>query len=112
MSVAVMWLTYLAYAILRPNVEEPGKRARFSAVFGLIAAANVPIVLFSIRVLGQVSHPPMAVTMGETSMVAARWFGAAAFLVLYTALWRLRYAALKLGHEERRLGEQFYRAGM
>jgi len=112
MSVAVMWLIYVAYIALRNTIDEPVKRARFCAVFGILAVLNVPMVLFSIRVLGQVSHPPMEVTMGETSMVLTRWFGAAGFLVLYTAFWRLRYRVHAYKYEGLRLEEGFSRAGI
>lgn len=111
MSVAIMWLTYLGYAALRNTLEEPAKRARFCAVFGVLAALNVPVVLFAIRVLGQKNHP-MAVTMAETSMVVTRWFGAGAFFVLYTALWRLRHAVLESADGGKRLEENFSRAGI
>jgi heme exporter protein C len=112
MSVAVMWLIYVGYLALRNTIDEPVKRARFCAVFSILATLNVPMVLFSIRVLGQVNHPKMEVTMGETSMVVTRWFGAAAFLVLYTAFWRLRYRVHAYKYEGLRLEEGFSRAGI
>jgi heme exporter protein C len=111
MSVAFMWLMYLGYVALRSTLEEAGKRAQFCAVFGALATLNVPVVLFSIRVLGAEHHPPMAVTMSETSMVVTRWFGVAAFFVLYTALWRLRHLVLEVAERKKKLEEGFARAG-
>ena len=101
MTVAVLWLTYAAYLVLRAAVEDPGRRARFSAVFGILAVANVPLVYFSARLFRTVHHPP-GVELSSGEMVFARWFGAGAFLVLATALWRLRY---RLGIERERLLE-------
>lgn len=111
MTVAVMWLTYAGFCALRATTEEPVKRARFSAVFAVLAAVNVPIVYYSIKVLGQRHHPDQVV-MGETSMLVTRWFGAFAFLVLYTALWRLRYGVHKSTHAERELEARFTDAGI
>jgi len=49
----------------------------------------VPIVYFAIRVFGSESHP-MQMTAKDSSIVVTRWFGAAAFLVLYLAMMRHR----------------------
>ena len=94
MSVAVMFLIYWGYVALRASLPD-ALRPTLTAVFGAFAALNVPVVLYSIRVLGQSSHPPMGVEMGEVSMIATRWIGAAAFLILYTAMWRSRFAVLQ-----------------
>ena len=111
MTVAAMWLTYCGYLALRAMHEEPVKRGRFCAVFTVIAMVNVPLVYFSIRWFG-VEHHPMEVTMNEPSMIWTRWFGVVAFLVLYTAFWRLRFRALENAHRERCLEEDFARAGI
>ena len=110
MSVALMWLMYVGYVALRNTLEDAGKRAQFCAVFGALATLNVPVVLFSIRVLGS-EHHPMTVDLSELSMVVTRCFGAAAFFVLYTALWRLRYLVLHTAERKKRLEEAFARAG-
>ena len=113
MTVAIMWFTYVGYLALRNTVDEPEKRARFGAVFSVIAAINVPLVYFSIKWFGRVQHPdPSKFSLAETSMVVTRWFGAFAFLVLYTAFWRLRYRNAVLRHETERLEEGLARAGI
>ncbi|MCH2375667.1 MAG: cytochrome c biogenesis protein [Planctomycetes bacterium] len=111
MSVAVMWLTYLSYLALRSTIDEPVKRARFCAVFGVIACLNVPIVHFSIRVLGKENHP-MEVDLGATSMIVTRWFGAMAFFVLYTAFWRLRYRVAHFRDLTHQFEERLARSGL
>jgi heme exporter protein C len=111
MSVAIMWLTYLAYLALRGTIDEPTKRGRFCAVFGALAMLNVPLVYFAIRIFGQENHP-MQVVMSEREMVITRWFGALAFLVLYTALWRMRYRVLESRYESFRLEEALTRVGI
>jgi heme exporter protein C len=93
LSVAVMWLCYLAYMVFRANIENPEQRMRFSSVLGVIFAINVPLVWLSIRLFGQVNHP-MEVELSDLSMKVTQWFGAGAFLILYLALWRLRWRSL------------------
>jgi heme exporter protein C len=48
-SALVCWLLYAGYLMLRRAIEEPGARARISAVFNIFAFADVPIVIFSIK---------------------------------------------------------------
>jgi heme exporter protein C len=47
-STAVLFLVYAGYLLLRGMVEEPEQRARYAAVVGIIGAANIPIVHFSV----------------------------------------------------------------
>jgi len=47
-STAVMFVMYLGYLALRRAVIDPAARARRSAVLGLLAFVNVPIVHFSV----------------------------------------------------------------
>jgi heme exporter protein C len=47
-STAVLFLVYAGYLLLRRMVEEPEARARYAAVVGILGAANVPIVHFSV----------------------------------------------------------------
>lgn len=105
MTVAVMWLCYVAYIVFRVNVENPEARARFSAVLAVIFAINVPLVWGSIRYFGpKVSHP-MDVPLHGPYMRTTQWFGALAFLILYCALWRLRYRSMLLRTEVDRIDE-------
>lgn len=111
MSVAIMWLTYAGYLALRGTIDEPVKRARFSCVVGILAAVNVPLVYYSIQLLGKSSHP-MNVSLGERSMILTRWTGAFAFLILYTAYCRLRYRVHLARSEAQQLEAAFARAGI
>ena len=45
----VLWLIYVAYVMLRIYVTDEGKRARLSAVVGIIGFLDVPLVYMSIR---------------------------------------------------------------
>ncbi len=48
-TTAILWLIYVAYLILRQSIEEPDRRARFAAVFGIVGFLDVPIVFMAIR---------------------------------------------------------------
>ena len=43
------WLLYIGYLMLRGAIDDPDRRARFSAVFGIIAFISVPINFMAIR---------------------------------------------------------------
>ncbi len=48
-STFVLWLLYVSYLLLRTLIEEPERRALLSALFGIFAFIDVPLVFFSIR---------------------------------------------------------------
>jgi heme exporter protein C len=63
-SEAIMLVTYTGYLVLRRFVEDPEKRATWSAVVAIIGAINLPIVWFSVRwwrSLHQVQSSPKTV---------------------------------------------------
>jgi heme exporter protein C len=55
-TAAILELIYLSYLLLRQGIEDPERRARFSAVYAVIGAVSVPITFLSIR-LWQTIHP-------------------------------------------------------
>jgi heme exporter protein C len=56
-SMAVMWLLYAAYLTLRAAVDNPERRMRFAAVYGILAFISVLYVFFVIRFNSQTLHP-------------------------------------------------------
>jgi heme exporter protein C len=106
---AIQWLLYLAYFMLRAGIEEPGRQARFAAVYGIIAFLTVPLSFLSIRIWRTI-HP--VVVAGEsgggaegafgmtTPMRYTLFFSLAAFTVLYFTLLRHR---LRLAWTEERV---------
>src|SRR5271163_3245600 len=62
-STFVLWLLYVSYLVLRTLLEEPERRALFSALFGIFAFIDVPLVFGSIR-WWRTQHP-QPVVMGE-----------------------------------------------
>jgi heme exporter protein C len=56
-GMAVMWLMYAAYLTLRGAIEDPDRRARFAAVYGILAFASVVYVFLIPRVRDDTLHP-------------------------------------------------------
>ena len=52
----VQFLIYVGYLMLRASVEDPSRRARFAAVYGIVAFISVPINFIAIR-LWRTQHP-------------------------------------------------------
>jgi heme exporter protein C len=94
-STFVMWLLYVSYLLLRTLVEEPDRRALFSALFGIFAFLDVPLVFGSIR-WWRTQHPQPIVMGGADSgmdpvMFRVLLFAWLAMLGLMTLLLRQRY---------------------
>jgi heme exporter protein C len=59
-SITIMWLAYAAYLMLRSGIEDPERRRRFAAVYGIIAFASVLFTIIIIRVRPDTIHPVVA----------------------------------------------------
>jgi len=66
----IMILVYVAYSMLRQGLEDPEQRARFGAVYSLVAAVTVPLTYYSIRIW-RTLHP---VVIGSGSPTAEGGF--------------------------------------
>lgn len=62
----VLWLLYISYLLLRGLLEDPQRRAALSAVFGIFAFLDVPLVYLSNR-LWRTQHPQPVILGGEGS---------------------------------------------
>jgi heme exporter protein C len=90
---AVQLLIYIAYGMLRAAIESPERKARFAAVYGIVAFVTVPLSWFAIR-WWRTIHPDI-LTSGEgmamtSRMVHALLVSLAAFTLLYATLLRQR----------------------
>src|ERR1700730_11462951 len=94
-STFVLWLLYVSYLLLRTLIEEPDRRALLSALFGIFAFVDVPLVFGSIR-WWRTQHP-QPIIMGEPGsgldplMYKVLFFMWFAMLALMTLLLRQRY---------------------
>jgi heme exporter protein C len=65
-STFVLWLLYISYLLLRSLIEESDRRALLSALFGIFAYVDVPLVFFSIR-WWRTQHPAPVIMGGPGS---------------------------------------------
>jgi heme exporter protein C len=56
-ATSVMWLSYAAYLMLRQGIEDPTRRARFGAVYSIIAFASVLMTYVGVRFIEATIHP-------------------------------------------------------
>jgi heme exporter protein C len=106
-SAAIVELVYAAYIMLRQGVEDPDRRARFGAVYAIVAFISVPITFFSIHILRTI-HPDLTQSggMGLTpKMVHTLLFSLFAFSFVFADLYwhRLRLGQLSEKIEQLRL---------
>jgi len=92
----ILWLIYAGYLMLRGYVDDPVRRANLAAALGILGAADIPIVYFSIR-WWRTQHPSPVIMGGSDSglhpdMWTALVICLAAFTVLFLWLfrWRIR----------------------
>lgn len=82
----VLWLIYVAYVMLRIYVTDEGKRARLSAVVGIIGFLDVPLVYMSIR-WWRTQHPAPVMAGGDKSGLAPEMMFTFIFcLITFSAL--------------------------
>jgi len=112
-TATIMLLIYIAYIMLRQGIDDPDRRARFSAVYGIVGFISVPITFASIRIFRTI-HPVVVGSSDPTALGAfdmnaemrvAFFFSLFTFTLIYiTLLWyRLRLQQQKEKIEERKL---------
>jgi len=112
-TAAIVELIYLACLLLRQGIDDPDRRARFSAVYTLIGSLSVPIAFLSIRLFRTI-HPVVIGNSGSNSqgnfamtppMLATMFFCLFTFSVIFvTLLWhRVRLESLTVAVEERQM---------
>jgi heme exporter protein C len=106
-TTAVLLLIYAGYLALRQMADNPARRARWSAVMGVVGFVDVPIVHMSVTWWRSLHQAPTVLKPGAPtiagSMLAALLVGVVAFTVLYAYLITLR---LRVGRLEERASSQ------
>ncbi len=95
-STLVLFLIFAGYLALRAFLDDPRRRAQWSAVVGILGAINVPIVYMSVRwwrTLHQMQSAPS--TMAPAYVLGLR-LNAFAFLFVMIYFIRRRYEAARL----------------
>lgn len=93
----VLWLTYLAYLLVRNYATEQTQGARFAAVLGIVGFIDVPIVVLAVN-LWRTQHPPALIFEGgiTSPMLLTILVSIAAFTVLYVVMLMLSTSMKKL----------------
>jgi heme exporter protein C len=90
-TMAILLVAYAGYLALRRFVDDPDRRAVWSAVAGIVIAADIPIVYFSVRwwkSLHQIQSSPK--TVDKLMVLPLRW-NLCAFLGLLIIFLVVRY---------------------
>ena len=114
-TAAILEMVYIAYILLRQGIDDPDRRARFSAVYTLVGAISVPITFMSIRLFRTI-HPVVigsnsSATMGSfdmtSKMLFTMFYTLFAFSVIFVDLFwhRIRLGQLAQQVEEYKLEE-------
>jgi len=114
-TAAILELVYFAYLLLRQGIDDPDRRARFSAVYTLIGAISVPITFVSIRLFRTI-HPVVIGTNSSAAqggfdmtskMLVTMFFALFTFSVIFITLFWHRIRLGQLAHhlEELKLEE-------
>lgn len=96
LAVLILWLTFVAYFLLRRATDGIERQARLAAVFGVLGFLGVPLSFATSRVVATSRHPdvigpaanPDAAISGDVSLILA--VGAVAFLSLFAHLFLQR----------------------
>jgi len=106
-SYLLLWLIYVSYLVLRGYVPEPSRRARYSAVLGIVGFLDVPIVYLSTR-WWRSEHPTQFVFERgglPTAMLITLLIGIATFTVFYAYLMTVR---VRTGRMQEALDEEVF----
>ena len=113
-STALALLIFIGYFIVRGLIEDPHRRARVSAVIGVVGMLNVPINYMSVKWWRSIHQNQTFEILGKTNikadyrMVVALVVMTLAFTVMYFLLLRLRgvLSARQEALEERQLNTE------
>ena len=90
-TTALMFFIYVGYLGLRRAIQDPVARAGRSAILGILAVVQIPIVHFSVTWWTALHQPPTILRPGDPQidrpLLAALLVGIAAFAVVY--IWLL-----------------------
>ena len=114
-TAAILEMVYIAYLLLRQGMDDPDRRARFSAVYTLVGAISVPITFMSIRLFRTI-HPVVIGTNSAAStggfdmtskMLVTMFFALFTFSVIFVTLFwnRIRLGQLAQQVEQLKLEE-------
>jgi heme exporter protein C len=102
-SVAILFVMYLGYLLLRGTIDERERAARASAVLGIVAALDLPLVHFSVYWWRTLHQPPSVMKPGPITMppaiLAALLINLLGFTLLYSYFVAKRVGMLRRADE-------------
>lgn len=101
-TAAVTELIYIAYFMLRQGIEDPGRRARFGAVYTILGAISAPITFFAIRLFRTIH--PVVIGSGDPSAQGTFAMTAPMKLAFFFALFTFTVIFVDLFWNRIRLG--------
>ncbi len=97
-TTALLFFIYLGYLALRRAVIDPVQRARRSAIMGIVAAVQIPIVYYSVNWWRSL-HQGSSARSIDTPLRITLLFGVIAFTFAYSVLLRRRLELARLEEE-------------
>lgn len=88
-TMLILWFLYAGYIALRNALEDKNKKAKYSAILGIIGFIDVPVVFFSIRLWKNGLHPNVLQKGGggiDSNMLTALFISLITFTIIYFAL--------------------------
>lgn len=98
----ILMLMYAGYFVMRSSIGEDSSKARFSAVYSIIAAVNVPLTFFAIRLIPAAAHPVVFDSSGSGlhgSLLVAFLVSMFGMTCFYISLLLTRYQMHGMGEE-------------
>ena len=95
-SVAILFVMYVGYLLVRTMIDEPERGARYAAVLGIVAALDIPFVHFSVYWWRTLHQPPSIVKPGPATMPAVILSALLVNFVAFTILY-LYFVAKRVG---------------
>jgi heme exporter protein C len=89
----ILWALYLAYLLLRRRIASPERRALISAVYGVVAFLDVPLLYLAVKLLPDV-HPTQSGLV--PSMYPVLWTWLVAITMLSGGLVSARFVLARL----------------
>ena len=96
----ILWLLYIAYLLLRGLLEDPEKKASLSAIFGIFASLDIPLVYLSNR-LWRTQHPAPVIGGDADSGMAPPIATAFVWNIVAWAAWGLLILTIRVAIERR-----------
>jgi heme exporter protein C len=90
-TTAVMLMIYVGYLAVRSFADDPDKRARWSAIVGVVGFIDVPIVYLSVYWWRTLHQPPSSPRSVAPEILFALLLNLLAFTVVYVYLLMRRY---------------------